>query len=197
MDVSHQRRMRALQLALGLVALGVLGKLALMQFANFETVFVASLLAGSLLGRWYTVAVPLAILLVLQPLYWTALHGGFALEAMAGISFFVCTGYLFVSLGGRLVKPRIVLRLGSVALLTTLSIPLTIAYDLWTDLGEWYFIARPAGISLFTVLQMQIPFTLIHLLSSLVFVPLFGSAFLLLKHHRLESPSTEPLRAAD
>ncbi len=189
------RRPKALHVALALVAVGVMGKLALLQYANFETVFVACLLAGSLLGRWYTVLVPMAVLLVLQPLAWAIQGSAFALEAMAGISFFVVTGYLFVSLGGRAVKPRVLMRTRSVALLTSLSVPLTVAYDIWTDLGEWYFIARPAGMDLMTVLEMQVPFTLIHILSSLVFVPLFGSAFLLWMHHSLPtaSPTEEPL----
>lgn len=182
---------RAVQLGLGLVLVGVLGKLLLLSYANFETVFVACLLAGSLLGRWYTVLVPLAVLLILQPLYWGALYPNFALEAMAGISFFVVTGYLFVGLAGRGLKPRVLFRIQSVALLTTVSVPLTVAYDLWTDVGEWYFLARPAGIGFVTVLQLQFPFTLIHLLSSLIFVPLFGSIFLVLAHQPVTLPRTE------
>src|SRR5437899_3309417 len=43
-----------------LIVVAVLGTLLLRAFANFETVFVAALLAGSLLGRWWTVLAPLA-----------------------------------------------------------------------------------------------------------------------------------------
>jgi hypothetical protein len=70
-------------------------------------------------------------------------------------------------------------------------VPLTIAYDLWTDVGEWYFIARPAGVDFWTVLQLQVPFTLYHILGSLVFVPLFGSVFLWAQAYLSHRASTE------
>jgi hypothetical protein len=176
-----------------LILLAVFGTLATRAFANIETVFVASLLAGSLLGRWWTVLVPMAALAILQPLEWGAAGGGFALEAVAGITFFVMSGYLFVGILGRRIRPKILFRVKSVALLTTISVPLTIAYDLWTASGEWYFLARPFGTSFATMLEAQVPFTIYHLLSSLIFVPLFGSAFLFL--HALGWPvrTTKPV----
>ncbi len=163
-----------------LIIVAVLGTYVMRAFANIETVFVASLLAGSLLGRWWTVLVPLSALLILQPLEWTTSYPGYALDAMTGISFFVLSGYAFVGLLGRRIRPKVLLRVKSVALLTTISVPLTVAYDLWTAFGEWYFLTRPFGVDFGTVLEAQVPFTLYHLLSSLIFVPLFGSTFLFL-----------------
>ena len=162
-----------------LIVVAVLGTLLLRAFANFETVFVAALLAGSLLGRWWTVLVPAAALAFLQSLDW-ATYGGYGLQAMIALSFFIVSGYVFVGLIGRRIGPRIVFRVKSVALLTTISVPLTIAYDLWTASGEWYFITRPLGIPWDLMLKAQVPFTLYHLLSALIFVPLFGTAFLFL-----------------
>lgn len=181
---------RTVTLGILLIGAGVAGKLALLRYANIETVFAASLLAGSLLGRWWTVLVPLSVLAILQPLQWGALYGdwGYPVEAMLGITFFVATGFLFIALVGRALKPRILLRVKSVALLTTVSVPLTVAYDLWTAVGEWYFLTRRAGMDLGTLLQLQIPFTAYHLLSSLIFVPLLGSAFLVLRSHLAEAP---------
>lgn len=163
-----------------LILVAVVGTYSMHAFANFETVFVASLLAGSLLGRWWTVLVPMTALAVLQPLLWGTTYPGFAIEAMSGITFFVVSGYLFVGFAGRRIRPKVLFRVKSVALLTSLSIPITIAYDLWTALGEWYYLARPFGVSLMTMLEAQVPFTLYHLLSSLIFVPLLGTAFLFL-----------------
>lgn len=163
-----------------LILVAVVGTYLMHAFANFETVFVASLLAGSLLGRWWTVLVPMTALAVLQPLLWGTTYPGYAIEAMSGITFFVVSGYLFVGFAGRRIRPKVLFRVKSVALLTTLSVPITIAYDLWTALGEWYYLARPFGVSLITMLEAQVPFTLYHLLSSLIFVPLFGTAFLFL-----------------
>lgn len=188
---------RPVLLGLLLIALGVLGKVVLFRYANIETVFVASLLAGSLLGRWWTVIVPLSVMLILQSILWGGIYTGYVLETIFGITFFVVTGFVFVGLAGRGLKPRIVLRVKSVALLTTVSVPLTVAYDLWTDIGEWYFIARPAGVDFLTVLELQVPFTLYHLLSSLVFVPIFGSLFLVLQSHLAEAPAPERVPQED
>jgi hypothetical protein len=175
---------RTVALAGLLIALGVVGKLLLLRYANIETVLVASLLAGSVLGRWWTVLVPLGTLAILQPILWGTQYPGYEIEAMLGITFFVVTGFVFVGLAGRSVRRRVLARVGSVALLTTISVPLTLAYDVWTDIGDWYFIFRPAGIDFLTVLEWQIPFTLYHILSSLLFVPLLGSSFLVLAHLR-------------
>jgi hypothetical protein len=169
-------------LGIFLILVAVLGTYVMRAFANIETVFVATLLAGSLLGRWWTVLVPLAALAVLQPLEWGTTYRGFAFEAMTGITFFVVSGYVFVGFLGRRVRPRILFRVKSVALLTTISVPITITFDLWTAMGEWYFLTRP-WTPLATMLEAQVPFTLYHLLGSLIFVPLFGTAFLFLQAH--------------
>src|SRR5205809_4311512 len=161
-----------------LIVVAVVGTVLMRSYANIETVFAASLLAGSLLGRWWTILVPLTALAVLQPLEWSTTYAGYGLNAMTGITFFVVSGYVFVGILGRRIRPRVLFRVKSVALLTTISVPVTIAYDLWTALGEWAFLTRPLGVPLATMLEAQVPFTLYHLLSSLIFVPLFGTAFL-------------------
>src|SRR5207247_1442687 len=120
-----------------------LGTYVMRAYANIETVFVASLLAGSLLGRWWTVLVPLSALAVLQPLEWGMTYRGYMVGAMAGITFFVVSGYVFVGVLGRRLRPRVLFRVKSVALLTTISVPLTIAYDLWTATGERASLTRP------------------------------------------------------
>ena len=178
---------RTIGLGVLLIFLGVVGKLALLRFANIETVFVATLLAGSLLGRAWTVLVPLGTLGVLQPFAWGALYPGYGLEDVLGITFFVVTGFLFVGLVGRTVRRRVLLRVKSVALLTSISVPLTVAFDVWTDIGDWYFLFRPEGIDFLTVLYWQVPFTVYHVLSSLLFVPLFGTMFLFL----VSAPTSE------
>jgi len=163
-----------------LIIVAVVGTFLMHSYANIETVFAASLLAGSLLGRWWTILVPLTALAVLQPLEWSTTYVGYGLNAITGITFFVISGYVFVGFLGRRIRPRVLFRVKSVALLTTISAPVTIAYDLWTAFGEWYFITRPFGVGIRTVLEAQVPFTVYHLLSSLIFVPLFGSIFVFL-----------------
>jgi hypothetical protein len=189
---------RTRMLGVLLILVAVLGTYGMRFFANIETVFVASLLAGSLLGRWWTILVPLTALAVLQPLEWGTTYRGYALEAMGGITFFVISGYVFVGILGRRIRPKVLLRVKSVALLTTISVPITIGYDLWTAAGEWYFLTRPYT-SLQTMLLAQVPFTLYHLLSSLIFVPLFGTAFLFLHEFAWSNRTTarEPAKPLD
>lgn len=180
-----------------LIGLGVLGKLVFLRyFANFETIFVVSMLAGSVLGRWWTVLVPVATLALVEPFLWGGPYALYGVTVIFGFTFFMVTGFLFVSVMGRAIRPRVVFRVGSIALLTTLSIPLTIAYDLWTDIGQYYLIAQPLGLSFWNVLELQVPFTLYHLLSSLIFVPLFGMGILYLHTvawpSRMEQPAETP-----
>src|SRR5205809_6151423 len=178
-----------------LILVAILGTYLMHAFANIETVFVASLLAGSLLGRWWTVLVPLTAMAVLQPLEWGTTYRGYAVGAMTGITFFVVSGYLFVGFLGRRIRPRVLFRVKSVALLTTISVPLTVTYDLWTAFGEWYFLTRPFGVGLARTLYLQVPFTLYHLLSSLIFVPLFGSMFLFLRGYGWPAKTEDTARA--
>src|SRR3989442_12187892 len=102
------------------------------SYANIETVFAASLLAGSLLGRWWTILVPLMALAVLQPLEWAPTYVGYGLNAITGIPFFVISGYVFVGFLGRRIRPRAFFRVKPVRPLTTITVPGTIAYGLWT-----------------------------------------------------------------
>src|SRR5437870_4822205 len=67
-----------------LILVAILGTYVMHAFANIETVFVASLLAGSLLGRWWTVLVPLTAMAVLQPLEWSTTYVGYGLNAITG-----------------------------------------------------------------------------------------------------------------
>ncbi len=180
------RRTRTLGVIL--IGIGVLGKLVFLRyFANFETIFAVSMIAGSVLGRWWTVLVPLGTLAIVEPFLWGGPYAFYGAGIVLGFTFFMATGFLFVSLMGRVTRPRVLFRVKSVALLTTLSIPLTIAYDLWTDVGEYYLIAQPMGLTFWDVLGLQVPFTLYHLLSSLIFVPLFGMGILYL--HSVAWPS--------
>ncbi len=163
------------------------------DYANFEMIFAASLIGGSVLGRWWTVLVPLGSLAIVEPMLWGGPNAGFGGEVVLGLTFFVVTGFVFVGLLGRTLKPRVLLRIRGLALLTGISIPLTIAYDLWTDVGEYYFIAGPMGLTFWNVLELQVPFTIYHILSSFMFVPLLGMGIYYL--HTVLWPSTEEATA--
>jgi hypothetical protein len=189
-----QRRLSA---ALVLLLIGAVGRLLLTTYLhvpNLETIMVASLLAGSLLGGRYAVLVPLGAVALSDAVLYATVYRGYDPSTGLGVSLFTGSGFAMAALLGRAVKPRMVLALRGVALVTTISIPATIAYDLWTAFGEWLFLSRPLGWSLERVLQFQVPFTILHLISSLLLVPLVGSGFLLWwsRPTRHAAPSPKP-----
>src|SRR5437879_13768679 len=120
-----------------LIIVAVVGTFLMHSYANIETVFAASLLAGSLLGRWWTILVPLMALAVLQPLEWSTTYVGYGLNAITGLTFFVISGYVFVGFLGRRIRPRVLFRVKSVALLRTVRVPLAIAFGSWTACRAW------------------------------------------------------------
>lgn len=179
-----------------LILVGAFTKLVFFRYyANIETIFAVSIVAGSVLGRWWTVLVPMSSFAIVETFTWGGPYAGYGADIVLGLTFFMGTGFLFVGLTGRYFKPRMLLRLKGLALMTTISIPLTIAYDLWTDVGEYYFIAKPQGLSFWQVLAAQPIFTAIHILSSLVFVPLVGMGLFYL--HTVLWPSTNETAARD
>ncbi len=188
-----------------LIVVGAFTKLVFLRYAsNFETIFAVSIIAGSVLGRWWTVLVPMTTLAIVEPVLWGGPYASYASNVILGLSFFMATGFLFVGVTGRAVKPHVLFRVKGLALMTTVSIPLTIAYDVWTDIGDYYFLAKPAGQSFWYVLSLQPVFTAYHILSSLIFVPLIGMGIFYL--HTVLWPSaaetnvpapTGPARPAD
>ena len=158
-----------------LILIGAFAKLLFFRNdANVETIFAASIIAGSVLGRWWTVIVPMASLAIIEPVLWGGPYAAYGGDVVLGLSFFMVTGFVFVGLMGRAVKPHMVYRVKGIAIIFAISIPLTVAYDLWTDVGEYWFIARHLGWTFQDVLMAQVPFTLIHILSSITFAPLIG-----------------------
>ncbi len=188
--------------ALFLILIGVVGRLLLLDYPNMEPIMAISILAGFYLGGIYMILVPLAIMGFSDVLIYGAFYRGqFEYQAILGLSAFTVSGFIFASLLGRLSRRRVLTVIGSIALVTGISIPATLAFDLWTTLGDWYFFLGPLlGWSLWDALLNLLPFTLIHIMSSLLFVPLFGAIFGLLQasgwlkgaYSPLPKPTKEP-----
>ena len=185
------RRLTKLDVAFLLILVGVGGRLLLLRVANVETILAASMLAGALLGWRYAMFVTVAVMGVSDALIYAIGYGGeFGATALIGITAFTWSGMMFAGfIGAAAGRHRVLFTTRSMAVLTTISIPATLLFDVWTAFGDWLFLAGPRGVSLATVYYLQIPFTLIHLASSIVFVPLFGSIFSLLA----PAPSAEPV----
>src|SRR3989441_5255477 len=63
-----------------LIVVAVVGTVLMRSYANIETGFVASLLAGSLLRRLWAILLPPTALTVLQPLEWSTTYAGYGLN---------------------------------------------------------------------------------------------------------------------
>lgn len=175
-------------LALGLIAVGALGRILLLPYPNIETVLAASLLAGCVLGGYYGAVVPISIMLLTDA--YLALDEGISFTltgAWQSIFIFTWTGFLLVWLIGKLTGRSASLSLKSVGRLTAAGLMATIVYDFYTATGWWYLFYPHTLNNLMTVYILQIPFTLMHLLSSSIFVPLLAIPFLYLRE-RLLSP---------
>lgn len=179
------RRMPRPALAVLLVVAGVAGRVLLAGAANIEPVLILSMLAGALLGSYYTLIVPVAIMGLSDLYFYLVPYGGvYSTASILGLAAFVYAGYAFVAaMGGFAMRRRIAWRTRTIALFTTVSIPLTVAFDLWTAFGDWLFLGSPQGLTLLRVYEMQVPFTAIHVFSSLLFAPILGTAFLAVHLH--------------
>jgi hypothetical protein len=107
-------------------------------------------------------------------------EGMFGWKIILGISFFTWTGMMFIGYVGTRMKPRMLFRRKGIGVFTGVAVLATILYDLWTVIGTILLIpwASPGHI-----LLAQIPFTIYHILSTLIFVPLFGTAYIYIKEY--------------
>jgi hypothetical protein len=170
-----------------LVIVGVCGRLLLISYANIETVLAIALLSGVILGGYYCILVPFLVMMISD--WWiysfTDYSVGFGFGAILGLTFFTWTGYVIIGLLGRFIKPRVAYTVKGVAVVAGTGVVATLIYDFWTMMGYWLFLTPRTTQWLFTVLQLQIPFTIYHVISSLIFVPLFTTIFMYVHEHGL------------
>lgn len=180
--------------ALALILVGVVGRILLFKYANFETVLVVSLLAGALLGRVYALVVPIVTMAISDALIYLLGFGGqFGIVAILGISLFTWTGFLFVGLMGTRLKGKVITVTKSIALITGTGLIATLIYDIWTTLGFWYFLRPHTLESLTHAYAMLAPFTVYHLMSSLMFIPLVGTIFTYIHEHGIPQLNIAPI----
>lgn len=188
------RELNRIAFALALVVVGVVGRVLLFRYANFETVLVVSLLAGALLGRVYALAVPLSTMAISDAvIYLSGIGGGYGIITILGISLFTWTGYLFVSFLGTRLKGRVICITKSIALVTGVGMIATVAYDIWTTIGYWYFL-MPHTLGHLGLAFLQLtPFAIYHLMSSLMFIPLFGTIFIYIHENGIPALRISPI----
>jgi hypothetical protein len=166
---------KKIQTAVMLIALGVSLRIALASFPNIEPVLVLSMMAGLILGGWYALVVPLAMMGLSDWAIYALDYGDvFGWRAILGITFFTWTGMVLGGFAGRLVRPRFLFRLKGVAIFTGAALVVTLVYDLWTIPGYCLVFNQTLPVAI----AGQVTFTVYHLLSTLMFAPLFGTTYI-------------------
>jgi hypothetical protein len=178
------------EIAAALIILGVVIRVALAGYANIEPILVLSMMAGLVLGGWYALVVPL-LMMVLSDWAVYALGFGdvFGWNIIIGIVFFTWTGMMMAGVAGRMVKPKFLFRLKGVGVFTGAALVMTVIFDLWTMVGYMFVMDRP----LYVVLAGQVTFSIYHILSTLIFAPLFGTMYIYI--HEYGIPSILPRRS--
>ena len=161
--------------ALILLGVGGLGRLLLADLPNIETVLVVSMLAGCMLGGLYTLFIPITVMAITD----FQILGSFHPIFLATWSGFILLGFI-----GYLLKNRRRASLGFIGILLGAGLAGTVLFDFWTDIWWWYLMYPGHTLNNFIqVLMLQIPFTLRHLLSTAIFVPLVSVPLLYLYEH--------------
>ena len=181
--------------AIILIVLGVSIRIALSGYANIEPVLAIAIIAGLVLGRFYAFLVPLVTMAISDmAIYAFHLEGAFGWKIILAISFFTWTGMLFAGFVGTWAKPRLLFSMKGIGVFTGVAVWVTIIYDMWTVVGTILIIpwASPEKI-----LIAQVPFSIHHILSTLIFAPLFGTGYYYLAEYGFPDLKTLKKEAED
>jgi len=171
-----------------LIGIGIIGRLFLRKyipqvnfcvFDMFALVAAPCLLSG-ILGGSYRLATPFAIMFVTDA-YFYGFNFSYSLKFIGMICFFTWSGFLFISMLGGLAKNSKY----KVLKLTGLGIISVLIYDLWTNFGFWlgpFYQHNLQGLILCYI--NAIPFTIGHLISTAIVVPITSTLFFMLYDSR-------------
>jgi hypothetical protein len=173
---------KKLETAVFIICLGIVIRLALVDYPNIEPILPLALLAGFILGGWYALWVPLAMMVLSDlALYGLGFSGFLGWKFILGVTFFTWSGMTLAGYAGKALRPRMLLRMKNMAVFTGVGIAMVLVYDAWTMIGWWLV----SGSSFELVLAGQVTFTVYHVLSTLIFVPLFGTGYIYIKEYGL------------
>jgi len=176
---------KKLEIAIIFISIGVALRIALAGYPNIEPVLPLAILAGYVLGRWYALFVPLVMMVLSDWVVYMLNYGEmYSLDFILGLTFFTWTGMMLAGFIGQQVKPRMILRMGNLAVFTGIGLVTVLVYDAWTMLGWWLIGTSSWEI----ILAGQVTFTIYHILSTLIFVPLFGTGYLYIKEYGIPDP---------
>lgn len=163
--------------AIFLIAFGAIGRIILKDIPNVETVMVASLLAGSLLGGVYTVIVPLSIVALTDMYIGNDLILIFTWSAWAMIGFF-----------GWLVRKKRGYSYKFILSLTGMGIAASLFFYLYTNFGVWLlWDMYPHNFAgLVQCYIMALPFLSNNLVSDFILIPSISTLLLFILKHQID-----------
>ncbi|MEA2054849.1 MAG: DUF6580 family putative transport protein [Candidatus Thermoplasmatota archaeon] len=133
----------------------------------FFIVAAVSLFSGLLLGGYYSFIVPLSVMLITDFYYGNDY-----------IFLFTWSGFAFIGLLGYLTNKGV----PSVAKIAGIGLGSVLAYDLWTNFGCWLGWYPHTLNGMVTCFILALPFTLWHLLSTVLFVTVLSIPLIYVKN---------------
>lgn len=207
MDILDKIDKQKLILAALLVFIGVISRVLLHDFFNgianpwdesgfavLDVFFVTATIAiisGILLGKYYTIIVPIAVLFVSDIFYAVIdpVEAGLALYT-SWLFLFTVSGYVFMALLGFYVKKKSKITYTFIPKLFGVGIIGILIYDLWTNFGFWLTYSRlgwyPTNIEgLITVYLGGIPSIIWHIISAGVALAVIAVPLIYFKEHEI------------
>ncbi|PNX50222.1 MAG: hypothetical protein BV456_07385 [Thermoplasmata archaeon M8B2D] len=207
MDIIDKIDKQKLLLAGLLIAIGVLGRIILHDFFNgivnpweqsgdlgldvFFVIAAVSIFSGVLLGKFYALIVPIAVI-VISDIFYAFVDPVNALIYSTYLFLFTITGYVFIALIGLYTKKKSKLNLTFIPKILGAGILGIIIYDLWTNFGFWLSFSRafpeyipPTLGGLATAYSGGIPMMIWHILSGGIVIVIVAAPLLYLKEHKI------------
>lgn len=183
-------------LAVFLIFIGAVGRIALQNLPNIETIMVVTFIAAVYIRQWYALLVPFSALFISD-----LVLGNLAMtSSFSQILFFTYTGFIFVALVSRHYRTYFRQNASSInwASVTNTSmygILFVLVFDIWTNVGAFLLMYPHTLDGLFLCYTMAIPFMLSHLVSGAVTFAVIVApvSHILGNDHRLTTPSPTPL----
>ncbi len=163
-----QRNILRLIFAIILIAFGSLGRILLLDLPNVETLTVASLLAGGVLGGFYALIVPVAVVAI------TDLYIG-----NTNILIFTWAAWAIIGLLGMVLRKKEKTSFKFIFSITGLGIGASLFFYLYTNFGVWLLTSLydKTFSGLLMCYYMGLPFLKYSLTGNLIIVPLVSFIF--------------------
>lgn len=155
----------------------------------FFVIAAVSVFSAILLGKYYTIAVPIIVLAITDGFYAFADPVNIALYP-TWLFLFTGSGYVFIALLGLYTKKKSKLNVNFIPKILGAGILGVVIYDLWTNFGFWLSYSRlgwyPMSLEgLATVYVGGIPFMIWHIISAGIAITVIIVPLVYLKEHKL------------